>query len=106
MTSPLEIELIVPAAALSAAGAFGFFRFVAAIERAWNAPRRVRLERLKLDRSILEEEAAHQQVWRELRRRELRPPFELIEGTARLPAGVDWDWPPSAGAPVDESFPP
>jgi hypothetical protein len=95
MTSPLEIALLIPAAALSAAGAFGIFRFIAAIERAWNAPRRIRLEGLQLDRAILEAEAAKQRAWEELRSRRFPPPLELSEGVAQLPDSAEWDWPSS-----------
>ncbi len=91
MASPLELELAVPAAVIvSPAGVFAVLRFIDAIERAWNAPRRIRLEGLELDRRIFEERLERERAerrWEEFSSQG----FELSDGSVRLPE--NWEWP-------------
>lgn len=91
MASPLELELSVPAAAIaSPAGVYAVLRFIDAIERAWNAPRRIRLEGLELDRRIYEERLERERAKRRWEGFHGHG-FELHDGSARLPE--DWEWP-------------
>ena len=91
MASPLELNLAVPAAAIaSPAGAYGVLRFIDAIERAWNAPRRIRLEGVELDRLTYEERLERERAKRNWEGFNGHG-FELHDGSVRLPE--DWDWP-------------
>jgi hypothetical protein len=93
MASPLELDLAVPAAAVaSPAAAYGILRFIDAIERAWNAPRRIRLEGLELDRRIYEERLERERAKRSWEGFDGHG-FQLHDGSVRLPE--DWEWPSS-----------
>jgi hypothetical protein len=88
MASPLEIILVIPGAVLVPGGLTILWKFGRAIEQAWNAPKRVRLEGLELDRKIIEAElerdVAHKRS-RDLR----RGGFELLDGSIRPPDDHD-----------------
>jgi hypothetical protein len=91
MASPLELDLAVPAAAIaSPAGAYGVLRFIGAIEHAWNAPRRIRLEGLELDRRIYEERLERERAKQNWQGFDGHG-FELHDGSVHFPE--DWEWP-------------
>jgi hypothetical protein len=96
MASPFDLLLHVPREVYAAAGAAAVPRFVAALEKAWNAPGRIRVERTRLERdqwqALAERDAARDAY-------ELRPSgsglprsgFELESGSVDTPD--DWAWP-------------
>lgn len=90
MASPLEIVLVIPGVAVAAGDGLAFLRFVKAIEQAWNAPGRIRLEReeirAKLDSLRLENAVTNRQY-----EHHAYEGFRLHEGGVDIPD--DWDWP-------------
>jgi hypothetical protein len=94
MASPLIMVLAIPASAISVAGVWSVLKFVGAIEKAWNAPGRVALEKAKIDRDILRTLLETEQTKRE-HQRFAQDGFQLVEGTAQMPAG--WEWPTAPG---------
>lgn len=92
MASPLEITLTIPPEALVPMGIAGLWQFVAAIEKAWNTKKRIRLEGVELDRKISEEELARD-IARERFEYFESGGFTLQDGSVHLPD--DWQWPKS-----------
>jgi hypothetical protein len=113
MESPFDFLAQIPYQYwLAAGGSAGLFAFLGGIERAWNMPVRIRLERQRIsreeaenirdrERALLEAErirvertAFHDEV--EERQEQYREAaqsagFEAAEGSLSIP--VDWEWP-------------
>jgi hypothetical protein len=94
MRSPLDLILLIPDAFLVLGAGAAFPRFLTGLERAWNMPGRIRVERVRLRRLEREE---RRREWEE-RLAEDKARDEYYEHVAsksnfQLEAGEAWDWP-------------
>jgi hypothetical protein len=99
MASPIDLILHLPAAAAIPGGIAGVFGFIRLIEKAWNAPKRIRLEGIELERRTAEELTSRDIAQKEREAFE-RDGFALSDGWARFPD--DWNWPEGGGLPKRE----
>jgi hypothetical protein len=96
MASPFDLLLHVPHEVYAAAGAVAIPRFVTALEKAWNAPGRIRVERTRLERdqwqALADRDAARDAYeLRPVRSGRPQSGFELESGSVDVPD--DWRWP-------------
>jgi hypothetical protein len=96
MASPLVLILAIPASAVATTGAWAILKFTSAIEKAWNAPGRVALEKAQIDRDLAKALLETAQTKREYQRF-AHDGFQLLEGSTQVPDS--WDWPQPAGRP-------
>lgn len=92
MASPVDLILQLPPAAVIPAGIAGFLGFIGLIEKVWNAPKRIRLEGIELEKRTAEELTARDKAQKEREAFE-RDGFALRDGWARVPE--EWNWPES-----------
>jgi hypothetical protein len=92
--SPLTLLLSIPHEFYVAGGITALFGVLGRIERLWNAPGRVRLERAELRRdhyrTLTEADEAEDAYYRQVAQ---RTGFELEDGSLEIPD--DWQWPDS-----------
>lgn len=90
MASPLDLIFHLPPEVLASGGVVGALGFIHLLEKVWNAPKRIRLEGLELERKIYEEEKALEDARRKHQGIEWDG-FALREGSAEFSG--EWEWP-------------
>lgn len=90
MASPLDLIFQLPPAVLIPGGAASVLGFIHLLEKVWNAPKRIRLEGVELERKTLEEQDALKRARKKHGDLE-QDGFVLREGSAEFLG--DWKWP-------------